>query len=86
MEAHEAFDQAEALAILSQDYGLYSVFDALTHRLKFSAPYLTSDALSEESRELYAEWAPLAEGTDPYEVPAWAESILTAIENADEAP
>lgn len=87
--AEEAFDAAEALNVISLEWGLYAVNAALADRLRFRAGMGRDvfDGLEEAGKDFYAQWAPLADTvTDPYSIPEWAEEILIHLENADEAP
>jgi len=86
LDADQAFDHADALAVLSWDYGLYAVWSALEAIPYRPAMGLTHETLEGEAPELYAEWEEWAGRADPYAIPAEAQRILDAIADAEPAP
>ncbi len=87
LDASEAFDVAEALAVLCWDYGLYATWSALETRCQFHAALgLNHDSLEPASLELYESWEAQALETDPYVVPDWAEELIARILDAEPAP
>ena len=84
MRLDEAFDAAEALNVLAHDYGLYAVKTRLDQvGFKAGPTRDTLGGINERGRKLYAEWEPMAEATDPYAVPGWAEDILATIQSSE---
>jgi hypothetical protein len=87
MNANEAFDAAEALNVVSLEWGLYAVNTRLHDDLRFRAGMGldVAEGLDDGARERYEEYSALASvQDDPYSVPTWAEPILAAIAKADE--
>lgn len=90
LTCEEAFDWAEALNVVSLEWGLYAVNTRLqSDPLSFRAGSGRDvyEGLDEAGREIYSRLAPFADETlDPYSVPEWAEVVLIELENAEEAP
>lgn len=87
LDASAAFDVAEALTVLSWDYGLYAVWSSLEERAQMRpAMGLCFDSLEPASLELYAELEPQAAVADPYSVPDWAADLISRIIDAEPAP
>ena len=87
LDADRAIEVAEGLGVLAHDYGLYAVKAALDQIPFKAAPSRqTYQGLGFVGSEVYDENMSRAWDADAWEVPEWADTLITQIRQATAAP